>query len=65
MDTLPNTSSSRSVLPAWYKIGAALLIMAGVVLFLLFAGISRRHRLYDNVQPGGAIPGKPNPVLPQ
>jgi hypothetical protein len=65
MVTSADANPSHSVIPMWYKIGAVLVLMVMVVLFLVFAGVAERHRLYDEAPPGGAVPGKPNPVLPQ
>jgi hypothetical protein len=65
MNTLPNTTTDRPLSPVWYKVGAALFMMLVAVLFLMFAGGSMRHRLFDEVPPGGAVPGVQSPALPQ
>jgi len=65
MDTLPNTTQNRPVSPVWYKVGAVLFVMVVAVVFLMFAGASMRHRLFDDVPPGGAVPGERSPALPQ
>jgi hypothetical protein len=65
MDTLPNATRSRSVIPVWYKIGAIFVLMIVVVLFFVFAGVIGRRRINSDVPPGGAVPGRANPVLPQ
>jgi hypothetical protein len=65
MDTLPNTTPDRPLSPVWYKVGAALFVMLVAVLFLIFASASMRRRLFDEVPPGGAVPGVQSPALPQ
>jgi hypothetical protein len=63
MDTSSNATPSRALIPVWYKIGAALLLVAVVVLFFVFAGFSGRHQLLNEVPPGGAVPGVPTPAV--
>jgi hypothetical protein len=65
MDTLPNTTPKRPLSPVWYKVGAVLFVMVVAVLFLMFASARMRHRLFDEVPPGGAVPGERSPALPQ
>jgi hypothetical protein len=65
MNTLPNATPSRPLSPVWYKVGAALFLMVVAVLFLMFASASMRHRLFDEVPRGGAVPGVQSPALPQ
>jgi len=65
MDTPPNATQSRSVIPVWYKIGAALVLMAIVLLFFVFAGVIGRHRINNEVPPGGPVPDQTSPPSPQ
>lgn len=64
MDTPPNATSNRPLSPVWYKLGTALLIVVLVVVFLVLASASERHKLFDEVPPGGAVPGVSTPVAP-
>ena len=64
MDTSPNGAPTRPLSPVWYKLGAALLMVVLVVAFLVFASASERHKMFDEVPPGGAVPGASTPVAP-
>jgi hypothetical protein len=65
MNTSPNATSRSSLISVWYKIGAVVVLMVIVVLFLVFAGVIGRRRMNNEVPPGGTVPGQPNPVFTQ
>jgi hypothetical protein len=64
MDTPPNAAPNRVLSPVWYKLGAALLMVVLVVAFFVLASASERRKLFNEVPPGGAVPGVSTPVAP-
>jgi len=65
MDTSPSAKPSSSISPVWYKVGAVLILVVVIVLFFVFSGVAERRRMNNDAPPGGPVPGRPNPVLPQ
>jgi hypothetical protein len=64
MDTSPNAAPNRPLRPIWYELGAAVLMVVLVVAFFVLASSSERRKLFDEVPPGGTVPGVLTPVAP-
>lgn len=63
MDTSSKGTASHSPGRIWFKLGAALFVVALAVLFFVFASGRLRRKSYDEVPPGGSMPGKPGQVI--